>query len=184
MKQKLFTLLTLSLLALGQVWGAEVTDVIDYSVTSSLIGSTASNQWATLTITGTNSGAEYKLYTMGGLTTDVGVRWNKNGYLYATASGGTLKSVKIYGAAKAIDVYGSTTAYSEKATATKDGSVTGSDSGANYDLETTTYTYVGLNGTTSSTTIKKIEITWSTSGSENMCVYLAPKVIPPACQFR
>lgn len=147
-------------------WGDEVTDVINRDVTSSLIGSTGSTAWTDITVTCT-SGAEYVIHTMGvSNTPSYGIRWNKNGYLYATKSGGKVKSITITGDSKKVDIYASNSSYSAKATATKVGSLTISSEGATYTFGSEQdYTFVAINGTTTSTNISSIQITWETASS-------------------
>ena len=135
-----------------------MTDVINKDVTSSLVGATGQSSWTDITITGT-SGAEYVIHTMGLTEDNYAIRWNKNGYLYASKSGGKVKSVTITGVSKSVDIYASNSAYSAKATATKITSLTASETGATYEF-TTDYAFIAINGTTSSTQITSIEIVW------------------------
>ena len=173
MKQKLLNSLRLQLCTLvalfttafaGQAWGETVTDVIDNAATSSALSNTGSTSWATdFTITGT-SGAEYKIHSMGTKnSTEIAVQWNSNGYLYATKSGGILKSVKITtttnAGTKKISVYAANTAYSAQASGTAINSLSATTTGATYAF-TDSYSYIALNGTAASTSIKTIEIVW------------------------
>ena len=135
-----------------------VSDVLNTSNVNT--GSTATNSWTDLTVTG-SSGAVYKIHTMG--TGDEAIRWNNNGYLYCSSgptSGAKLQSVTIITTAnKSIGIYGSTTAYSAKATATSCGNLSATSSGATYNF-TSDYNYIGLNGTESSTFINSITISY------------------------
>lgn len=159
MIKQLRYLCTLLLMAVAGVsWADTVTDVINKDVTSSLVGETGQTAWTDITLQGT-SGAEYVIHTMGLTTDDYAIRWNKNGYLYASKSGGKVKSITITGASKSVDIYASNSAYSAKATATKITSLTASETGATYEFETD-YSFVAINGTTSSTQITSIEIVW------------------------
>lgn len=153
-------LLMLCMLLGANAWAGEVTDVIDKTATSELMGTTGSTTWKDITVTGT-SGAEYAIHSMG-LVDDYGIRWNKNGYMYATKSGGKVKSVTIVGDSKSVDIYASNSAYTAKATATKLGSLTASSTGATYTF-VDDYDYIAINGTTSSTQITSITIVWTTS---------------------
>ena len=173
MKQKLLNSLRLQLCTLvacllcafnGQAWGETVTDVIDNAATSSALSNTGSTSWATdFTLTGA-SGAEYKIHSMGTKnSTEIALQWNKNGYLYAKKSGGILKSVKITtttnAGTKSISVYAANTAYSAQASGTAINTLSAKTDGGTYEF-TDNYTFIALNGTTSSTSIKTIEIVW------------------------
>ena len=139
--------------------GSTISDTITNSDTKSLIGSTGSTAWTDITVT---KNATYQIHTMGGVGTNYAFRWNKNGYLYVSANPGSnykIKSITIAAAAKSVDIYGSATAYSGKASATKDGSLTTSTSGAEYTYNTK-YLYAAINGKDSSTEITSITFTW------------------------
>ena len=142
--------------------GDTITDTITNSDTSSLIGSTGATTWTDITVTG-STGAVYKIHTMGLNGTTNAFRWNKNGYLYVSTNPGSkykIKSISVTtGANKSLDMYGSATAYTGKASSTKDGSLTATSSGATYTYNTQ-YAYAAVNGTTSSTEVSSITFTW------------------------
>ena len=147
--------------------GDTITDTITNQETSGLIGSTGSTAWTDISITG-SSGAVYQIHTMGLNGTSNAFRWNKNGYLYVSTNPGSnykIKSITIAGASKTVDIYGSATAYTAKATATKDGSVTATTSGATYTYKTQ-YFYAAVNGTVSSTEISSISFVWEEQASK------------------
>ena len=160
MIKQLRYLCTLLLIAVASVaWGATVTDVIDSQATSEHLSNTGTGQWADdFTLVGT-SGAEYFVHSMGTNGGTHALQWNKNGYLYASKSGGTVKSITIKGNGKNVDVYASNSAYTAKATATKICSLNASENGASYEFNQD-YLYIAINGSTSSTQITSIEIVW------------------------
>ncbi len=152
-------LCTLLLIAVASAaWGDEVTDVIDNDATSSSLSSVATNVWVDFTLEGI-SGANYQIHSMGLNGASHAIQWNKNGYLYASKSGGIAKSITIKGNSKSVDIYASNTAYTAKATATKITSLTASETGATYEFSND-YAFIAINGTTSSTQIQSIEIVW------------------------
>ena len=122
------------------MWADETTDVINNSATSSSLSGTGTSSWADdFTLTG-SSGAKYYIHSMGiGANGTHALQWNKNGYLYATKSGGTLKSITIVGTdSKSVDIYAASTAYSAKASETKITSLSMSSSGQPILFKTTT----------------------------------------------
>lgn len=157
-----FACLLMAVLSIGQVWATD--DVINNAATSSALGSTGTTSWKNPdpTIVGA-SGAEYTIHSMGTSGTTNAIQWNKNGFLYQTKSGGTLKSVTIKGAAKKINIFASNTAYSAKATGTQLAQVTASTSGVTYTFESD-YTYLAINGTESSTSITEITVAYQSGG--------------------
>ena len=144
----------------GSVWATEVTDVIDNAATSSQLSSTATSAWVNaFTLTGT-SGAEYTIRSMGTKDGTHALQWNKNGYLYATKSGGTVKSITIKStASKKVDIFAASSAYKAQATGTALTSLTATTDGATYTFEDD-YAYIAINGTASSTQITSITIVW------------------------
>ena len=160
------TMLLLCALVVGTStsW-ADETDVINRTATYSEIGTTASNAWKSFSLTG-SSGAQYTINSLGlNNSGSHALQWNKSGYLYATKSGGKLKSITINGTSgKSINVYAANSAYSAKpsGTALTTMSLTGSDVTYNF---TGTYEYIALVGGSSGTSINSISIVWST-GSE------------------
>ena len=145
--------------------GSDESDVINYSATSSQLGEQSTTAYqSNFTITG-STGAQYRIHSMG-TGSGVALRWNSNGFLYCTSaptSGAKLSSVTITTTAdKSIGVYASTSAYSgdAKPTATSLGTVTATSSGATKNITADTYSYIGLVGTTSSTIISSITITY------------------------
>jgi len=167
-----FACLLMAVLSIGQVWATD--DVINNAATSSALGSTGTTSWKSPdpTIVGA-SGAEYTIHSMGTSGTTNAIQWNKNGFLYQTKSGGTLKSVTIKGAAKKINIFASNTAYSAKATGTQLAQVTASTSGVTYTFESD-YTYLAINGTESSTSITEITVAYQSGGGSDPTLSLAP----------
>ena len=151
--------------------GGDVTDVIDHDKVigaNASIGSNGNSTWATATLTGFTSGAQYFVRSMGlNNSTDYAIRWNGNGYLYSsTAPSMKLKSITVTTTGdKSVDIYGATSAYSAAATETSLNTLAATSSGATYDLTSAqlanNYTCVGVNGKASSTEVVSISITYS-----------------------
>ena len=161
-----FALFAMLALGVGNAWGAD--DVIDYSTTKSALNSTATSTWKSpdLNITGA-SGAQYVIHSMGTKGTSNALQWNKNGFLYQTKSGGTLKSVTINGTSgKKVNIYASKSAYSGAASGTAIATLnlTGSDATYTFD-ENSNYTYLAINGSLSSTSIVSITVTYETASA-------------------
>ena len=135
-------------------------DNITYSKTSGIRG-TSTSSWGNAGSVTDTTGATYYLNSMGVSSTSSAVRWNQNGYLYATSapSGMKLKSVSIasISANKSISVYASNDAYTEAPSGTALGSLS-SDS-LSYTFESN-YSYIALKGTSSSTEVGTITITY------------------------
>lgn len=147
------------LVGVGTSWAE---DVINNSSTSSKLGNTATSSWVDafdLTLT---SGAVVNVRSMGTKSTSNALQWNANGYLYMKTSGGKLKSVTIKGASKTVNVYASNTAYSAAPSGTALGTISVTSSGATYNF-TSSYTYLALKGTASSTSITEITIEYETT---------------------
>ncbi len=113
---KLLFFLAALALAIPPAWAGTVTDVINRDVTISYVGGTNNSSWvADFSVTGA-SGAEYTIHSMGnGNSPYYAIRWNTNGYLYATKSGGKLVSVTIKGydsLNKKVNILASNSAYS------------------------------------------------------------------------
>lgn len=153
MIKKFFTLLCLCCIVIGNAWGA---DVIDNAATKNSLGNTGTSTWATFSIT-CNSGAQFTIRSMGTKGNTNALQWNANGYLYQTKSGGKLKSVTIKGASKAVNIFASNVAYTEKAPGNALKSLTASADGTTYTFQDE-YTFLAINGTTSSTAIESITI--------------------------
>ena len=158
-----FALFAMLALGVGNAWGE---DVIDFNATKSALNSTATSTWKSpdLELTGA-SGATYVIHSMGTKSTTNALQWNKNGFLYQTTSGGKLKSVTIKGTnGKSVSIFASTSAYTAKATGTaiKTLSLTGNDATYTFDASSN-YTYLAINGTTSSTSITYIIVTYEAS---------------------
>ncbi len=139
-------------------------DVIDNAATVDKLGNTGTSTWvAGFTIEG-STGAKYYIYSMGTKDTEDALRFNGNGYFYATAtatSGKYLKSITINGAAnKKFDIYASNSAYSAKPTENKLKQITVADGTATYNFEDN-YKYIAVNGTESSSTITSVEIVYA-----------------------
>ena len=150
----------------GSAWATETTDVIDNSATSSNLSSTATTTWATdFTLTGT-SGASYYIHSMGTKGGSHALQWNANGYLYATKSGGTLKSVTVVGNSKSVKVYAANKAYSAKPTSGELTTLNATSTGATYTFEDD-YEFIAINGSASSTQITSITIVWDDGASSS-----------------
>ena len=136
-----------------------VTDTFNNSSTSTFLGNEETSAWSDFNIM-FSSCASYFVHSMGTKNTSNGLTWNANGYLYATASGGTVKSVTINGTSgKNIAVYGSNSAYSEEASATSVTTMALTGSNLTYEF-TSNYSYIALNCDSKTTVITSIEVTW------------------------
>ena len=154
-------------MAIPPAWAGTVVDVINRDVTLSTLGSIGNSTWVNPFSVTLNSGAEYTIRSMGlnGLGTPA-LNWNANGYLYATKSGGKLKSVTVFGdatATKNVDIFASNTAYSEAPSGTAVKTLKLSDNGTTYEFEDD-YTFIAIKGKASSTRPYSITIVWETSG--------------------
>ena len=155
-------------LASPPAWAGTVTDVIDRDATATLIGDTGGSSWINITVTG-QSGTEYFIRTMGVSASNTNaLNWNKNGYLYSKQSGGRLKSVKVSGDGstnKSVDIHAANTAYTGFPSDAAIATVKATDNGTKYEFdENSNYTFIAINGKTSSTAIYSIEIEWETEG--------------------
>lgn len=160
--------------ALPPAWAGEVTDVIDINDTGSHIKGIATSTWVTnFTIT-ESSGAEYLIHSMGcDKSTNYALRWNSNGYLYATKSGGKLKSITIKGFEsknKKVNVYTSNTAYDAAPSGNYTVQLTiPSEDTAPYAVTHTfegNDSFIAIKGVDKSTLIASITIVWETEGGE------------------
>ena len=139
---------------------ATVDDTIDNSATSSNTGKTATSSWVTDFSIDGSSGATYFIHTMGTKNTSNAIQWNANGYLYATKSGGTLKSITVTGTnSKSIKVYASNTAYNDAPSGTALATMNLTGSAVTYTF-TDSYKYIALKGNASSTSITSIVISY------------------------
>lgn len=99
---------------------------------------------------------------MGTKNTSNALQWNANGFLYATKSGGTLKSITVTGTSgKSVKIYAQNTAYSANASGTPLYTLSLTGSAATYTF-VDNYTYLCIDGAVSSTSITSIEIVWET----------------------
>ena len=169
--------------------GGTVTDVINRALVvgaNSNIGSNGNSDWATCTVTGSNSSAQYFIRSMGlNGSNNYAIRWNSNGYLYcssAPTSGLKLKSITVKTTSnKSVNLFASTSTYNAAATATSLGSLAATSSGVTYSLTSAqlanNYTCVGINGSASSTEVVSISIEYSnisyTDYIANCCTELA-----------
>ena len=156
-----------------QASGSEVSDVINRALVvgaNSNIGSNNNSTWATCTVTGSNSSAQYFIRSMGlNGATNYGMRWNTSGYLYckvAPTSGLKLKSVTVTTTSnKNIGVYGSTSVYTDAPSSTSLGTLAATSSGVTYALTSAqlanNYTCIGLKGGTTGVEVVSITITYS-----------------------
>lgn len=135
-----------------------VTDEINRDKTISHLGSSSTSSWVSdFNITG-ESGAVYHIHSMGLSGDSTGaLRWNSNGYLYATgAANNNWPVVSITATTnKTITVYGSNTAFSSNSGGTLIGSITSS---GNTLVPTTAYKFLRIVGTDSSTSVTSISI--------------------------
>ena len=166
---KLLILFAALALAIPPAWAETVTDVINRDVTLSTLGSINNSTWVNPFSVKLNSGAEYTIRSMGlnGLSAPA-LNWNASGYLYATKSGGKLKSVTVFGdanATKNVDIFASNTAYSAAPSGTAVKTLRLSDNGTTYEFEDD-YTFIAIKGKASSTRPYSIRIVWETEGGE------------------
>ena len=135
-------------------------DNITYSKTAGIRGTTTS-AWGTAGSVTDSTGATYFLNSMGVSSTSSAVRWNANGYLYTTSVPATLKlasiSIASITSGKTINVYASNSAYSEAPSDSALGSL--SENSLSYTFESS-YKYIALKGTASSTEVGTITITY------------------------
>ena len=151
--------------------GGDITDVINNSVTNSHLSSSNTSTWVSIWETSAmTSGAKYKIRSMGiNGASNYALQWNANAYLFCSSAPNTglkLKSITIKTlATKNIGLYGSTSAYSDKASATSLTTLSATTDGATYTLTSSqlasNYNCVGINGTASSTQVVSISITYS-----------------------
>lgn len=167
MKQKLLLKTMLLLFALiagsSSVWAADITDIINNAATSSNLSKTGTTSWATeFDITGGGSGVTYHIKSMGTKDTENALQWNSSGFLYmkTTKDGYQLKSVTVTTTAnKNIGVYAQNTAYSAAPSGSALATLAATSNGATYTF-TSSYKYLALKGTASSTSITNITIVW------------------------
>ncbi|MBR4521181.1 MAG: InlB B-repeat-containing protein, partial [Paludibacteraceae bacterium] len=151
-------------IAYHAVWAKDnlESDVINNSATSSNLGSTATNAWATdFTLTG-STGAQYYIHSMGTKGGSHALQWNTNGYLYCTkapTSGKKLYSISVTGTDdKNVGLYAQNSAYSSNSGGTSLGSQA---TGSTYTF-TDEYGYVLIKGASSATEINTLTITYGT----------------------
>ena len=145
----------------GKAWAETVTDVINNSTTSSYLSGTGTTTWASNFNITCISGAQYYVKSMGTKNTSNALQWNTNGFLYATASGGTLKSITVNGTSgKSVKVYAQNSAYSANASGNPLAtiSLTGSDVTYNFNSN---YTFICIDGGASGTSITSLSIEWT-----------------------
>ena len=156
-------------MAIPPAWAGTVTDVINRDVTLSTLGSINNSNWVDPFSVTLNSGAEYTIRSMGLKDlSNPALNWNANGYLYATKSGGKLKSVTVFGDAsttKNVDIFASNTAYSAAPSGTAVKTLKLSDNGTTYEFEDD-YTFIAIKGKASSTRPYSIRIVWETEGGD------------------
>ena len=141
-------------------------DTIDKSTTSSYVGSTGTSTWVKDFDVNGASGAVYKIHSMGTNGGDYAIQWNKNGFMYASTSGGTLESVTITGTSgKPVDIFASNTAYSKKATGDVVETMSLTGSAVTYTF-TSNYAYIAINGKEPSTRITSIVIKYKAASSD------------------
>ena len=145
---------------------ADTTDNLNSTTMPSVKSDTTS--WHDTTYTGAGSGLTYNLHYMGGNNNSDGrlFAWNANGYLYVSGTASQeLKSVTITTAAntKSIGIYAANSAYSGSPSGSALTTLSATTSGATYTF-TSSYKYLGLKGTASSTFIKSIVVVYKDSG--------------------
>lgn len=146
------------------VAGAGNTDIINTSVVASAsdeVSTTATSSWVSdFDISGTNTAAVYRVHTMGTKDTEDALRFNANGFLNTTTSGGVAKKITITGANKAYSIYGGSSSFgTTKPSGTATGTLTVSNGTGSYEF-TSEYEYIAIVGTASSSTITSITIEW------------------------
>ncbi|MBQ0008691.1 MAG: InlB B-repeat-containing protein [Firmicutes bacterium] len=151
-------------------------DIINFDLTKDKLNGTATSGWVTDFSKTLSSGASVTIHSMGTKDTTDALRWNANGFLYQTTSGGTLDSVTIKGASKTVNIYGSATAFTGAPSGDATGTLNVTSSGATYKFgSSTNYTFLALKGTASSTTIAEITINYRTAKTvESIAVKAAP----------
>ena len=145
--------------------GGSSQDVINNSETSSYLGETATNSWATdFSISG-SSGASYTIHSMGTSGTSNGLQWNSNGFLYSTVSGGTITGVSaVMTSGKSVEVYGSNSAFSSNSGGTSIGTISGTNS-----LSTNAgYTFIRIKGSSSGNAITSITIEYGSASQKTL----------------
>lgn len=144
------------------VAGAGITDVIDAEATSvGDVSEKSTSTWVTdFDITETVSGAVYRVHTMGTQGTTDALRFNANGFLNTTTSGGVAKKITITGANKAYSIYGGSSSFgTTKPSGTATGTLRVSNGTGSYEF-TSEYEYIAIVGTESSSAITSITIEW------------------------
>ena len=177
-RHRFLLLMLLTLFTCGNVWGADVTDVITASNLAAT-GTTYTN-FSDVTIT---SDAVYAGQSAKDGSGNIQLRSkNSNSGIVTTASGGSrVKSVRIVVASgsNTIKVYGKTTAYSA-ATDLYDNSTKGTEIGSTSSTATLTitgdYTFVGIRSNSGAVYISSIEITWETTAGCSGTALSTPSV--------
>lgn len=144
------------------VAGAGLIDIIDAEATSvGGVSNKGTSTWVTdFDITETVSGAVYRIHTMGTGETGDALRFNNNGFLNTTTSGGVAKKITITGAAKTYNIYGGSSSFgTSKPSGTASGTLRVSNGTGSFEF-TSEYEYIAIVGTESSSTITSITIEW------------------------
>ena len=149
------------------VWDYLV-DTIDNGQTSSYLGSTGTTTWGSDFNLEFSSGSKYYIHSMGTTGTSNALQFNKNGYLYASKSGGIAYSISIKGTSgNKVDIYGSNSAYSVEPTGGALEQMTLNGSTAVTYSFTDDYEYIAVHGVSSGTSIIEVVVTWKIEGAEN-----------------
>lgn len=150
-------------------------DIIDHDATSGSLSNYASSAWASDFSVTLNSGATYYIHSMGTKSTDNGLQWNSNGYLYSTASDGIVTEISVeMTSGKSIEVYGSNTAFSSNSGGTSLGTITGSGT----LTPSGQYEYIRIKGASSGNAISSITIQYGTpTPIDPTAISIAPSTV-------
>lgn len=169
--KKIFTLAMMALLGMGSVYAADVTD----ELTRDLFAVTGNN-YTSVTGISASSSAVYAAQMAGGNESIQLRSNNSNSGIITTASGGTVKSIKVEwnsntADARTLDVYGSTVAYTAPTDLYGDNkgeqiaSFTKSDGDKTITIDGN-YQYVGFRSKSGAMYIDKITIVWEVEGGQ------------------
>lgn len=168
-----FACLLMTVLSIGQVWAEDVADKLtasDFTATS-----TTYKDFSNVSKT---SDAVYAGNSAKDASGNIQLRSKNNAGVVSTTSGGTVKSVKVTVASgtNTIDVYGSNTAYTGPSDlyGSSQGTKVGSLSATGTVTFTDDYAYVGIRSNNGALYLSEIEITWTTGGSSDPTLSLAP----------
>lgn len=150
------------------VAGAGIIDVINADAVSvGGVAESGTTSWVTdFNVNGNSSDAVYRIHTMGTKGSTDALRFNNNGFLNTTTSGGLVKKITIEGANKKYNIFGQNSAFgTSKPSGTATGTLAVSNGTGSYEF-TADYEYVAIVGTESSSTITSITIEWGEPKAE------------------